>query len=379
MLEQYFLHPEFLWLIPALLPIAIWDGVRRWGGSRMRQVTSVLLRFVLLSAMIVGLAQPQRVFTERNSYVVVVVDGSASIPDNLLDDAFRQASEIAHAPVEGQHTGLILFDSRPNVLVYPGDPWPESFPVQSAEERPQHTNFATAISTAVGLIPDGVSGRVVLMTDGQATEGNLEQALRLAVERGVSVEAVAIESQFADPGVADIALDREAFRPGETISGEVVLTGGGEEATGVVMVRLGTTEVLSAPVTLPAGQETRVPFEYIGEDDVELAPGLQQLRAEWIPDAGVGDARTANNLSQTGVNVLPPTRVLAIGDELEEVESLSEQLRAEEMAVDMVTTGQFAAGDYDFDDYDLVILGNVPVLLPEGETGPRLTEERVHD
>lgn len=375
-MSEWFEQPELLSLGLAFLPIAIWDAARKWGGGRTRQVLSVALRFLLLCAILAGIARPKLTHDEQIGHVLFVVDRSASIPDNLLNNALTRVEELRADLDSNELSGLILFDGEPEVVVYPGNEWER--PQALRAEPVDQTDVGRALHVALALIPEGEVGRVVLLSDARVTHGDMQTALTAARQREIAVTTIPIEPDHADPAITQVSPDRTTIRPGETFTGSVTLRGGPVDSAGRLHLALGAEEILVQEVTLPAGESVSVPFEYAAEDALE--PGLAVLQAEWLPDDPATDAQQANNSLTMGLNVEGPPEVLIVASALEEVENLKDQLEAEEMAVTLVSVADFEASELQFSDFDLLVLGNVPALVPDGEEAtPVLSTERIDE
>lgn len=374
---EFLEHPEVLWIALAFLPFALWDGLRRWSGGRGRQIASVVLRVLLLAAIVTAVGRPRLVYDDEVAHIVFVVDRSASVPDALLDDALARVEAFRSSLPPEEQAGLLLFDVNSEVVVYPGDEW--LTPDTLREEPITETNLGGALQVAMGLIPHGQEGRILLFSDARPTQGDAHRAIRTAQARGVPIITVPIAPEMADPAVTGVDLLRTTINPGETLAGSVALRGGPRDTTGQLRLTLGDETVLEEAVTLVAGETLDVPFEYAPEDSLES--GLARLEAEWVPDDPAADEQAGNNTLSTGINVNAEPRVLILTNNEPEVTNLSDQLASEDMDVTILSVAEFEAGDYDLEDQELVVLGNVPALIPEGDENPvpALSDEHIEE
>jgi len=376
-MAELFERPELLWILLALIPFALWDIARRWGAPRGRQLFSVALRLLMLAAIIVAVARPQLTHTDRVAQVIFVIDRSASVPDALLDRAREQVDSFRETLTADERAGLVLFDAQPSVEVYPGEQW--SWPEALRDDRIDQTNLGMAIQVALGLIPHERAGRIVLLSDARPTQGDASAALASARSRGVAIHTVPIDPGFTDPAVYSIELQSPTVRPGESLAGDVVLRGGPGQLTGQLRVMLGDAVVLDESVVLEPTETLRVPFEH--SPDETLEPGLATLTAELTPNEPELDMRLENNTLTAGVDVAEPPAVLIVADDTAEVSDLGTALEAESMVPTVVATGAYEAGDYELQDFDLVILANVPAIAPEDEEGhvDTISAERIDE
>ncbi len=82
--------PQLLWLLPFMLLIVL---LVAWRGTLAR--TALVLRMMLFTALIVALADPIRPGTSAPPPLLIMVDGSASIPEEQRAAAWQTAQDIA--------------------------------------------------------------------------------------------------------------------------------------------------------------------------------------------------------------------------------------------------------------------------------------------
>jgi Ca-activated chloride channel family protein len=224
-------HPEhFIWL--ALLPVIallVWWAARRrkqvlaqWGeanaGPGRAAATKRLIRNLLWAVALVGiviaLAQPRggtasRVLNRQGSDIVFVLDLSRSMlardvnPDRLQRAIFEM--ERLLEKLKSDRVGLVVFAGTsfmqapltvdyavvrnmmhnldPNEMPYPG------------------SNLSSGLERAIDLVKasPGGSRALVLLTDGEETAGNAEDAARKAGEQHIPIFVLALGTQRGEP------------------------------------------------------------------------------------------------------------------------------------------------------------------------------------
>lgn len=168
------LEPLMLGLV--LLVPTLWI-VRRYTLSDLplgQQVASTLIRTLLLIALALGLSRV--VFTAFESHITTVflVDVSASMPDEALVQAERHIQEVYQKKGEGNEVQIITFAESARVVPIP--PGAEKIPalLRPAEEQERlGTNVQEAMRLAYGLFPQDHIKRVVVISDGNQTDGDL--------------------------------------------------------------------------------------------------------------------------------------------------------------------------------------------------------------
>ncbi|MCB9713308.1 MAG: VWA domain-containing protein [Myxococcales bacterium] len=363
LLHQWFYAPQWLWLIPALLPLLLWDSIRSWGTTRVsRRIVSAVVRLLILAALATALADPRWHRNDRVAHVIMVVDRSASIPDDALAGAMARIDELRAELGEDVRVGLVVFDDDPEVAVFPGDPWTPPDPLRS--EPVEVSDIDEALQLALGLIPADEGGEIVLFSDGRATAGAGSAGLSIAEERGIPVNTVPLYPHRADPAVTAVALDQRDTRPGATVEGHVEIDGAAEASAGTVEIRLGGEVIATQRVEIGAEQTVEVPFSH--QLDSRAEPGTTTVEATFVPDDASTDADPANNQGAATLVVGEPPKVRMIAGSEPDAESLAKALRAERMDVEVVVVEELTKEHADFSGVDLVVLANAPAALGPG-------------
>ncbi|MCX4243110.1 VWA domain-containing protein [Paraliomyxa miuraensis] len=368
LLHRWFYSPQWLWLIPALLPLLAWDTLRTWDGAAHlgRRVAGAFVRFVMLAALAAALADPRWHRNEPVAHVIMVVDRSASIPDDALSSAMGRIDELRRELREDVVVGLVLFDDDPEIAVFPGDAWEVPSPLRG-ESPVEVSDIDEALQLALGLIPADEGGEIVLFSDGRATGGSTAASfgLRAATERGIAVHAIPLAPHRADPAVTAVALTQREVRPGATVEGTVELDGATQATSGTVEVALGDEVILRARVQMPAEQTIEVPFSH--QLPARAEPGTTTVTATFTPDDGAqGDPDPTNNQGVATLVVGEPPKVRMIAGSDADAESLAKALRAERMDVEVVPIEALEPTHAEFSAVDLVVLANAPALAAPG-------------
>ncbi len=218
---------------------------------------------------------------------------------------------------------IVVEDRSPSVAEHGLDVLDRDLPSGAVTHRiGVGSDLGAALREAAGLVPVGGAGRIVLVSDGRATDELGDLPLRVD-----TVEVPTVEGP-ATPGVpSEVA-------PGESL--EVAISGPPDAATlGASPIPVDTSvDDLGQPVL-------RV--------DPELAPGLHELVLSY------GETRRSARL-----HVRDAPRVLLLVPETEASVPLAEALRTEHFEVDVSTPAQARLETPDPANYDLVVLADVP-------------------
>ncbi|HVK78159.1 MAG TPA: VWA domain-containing protein [Kofleriaceae bacterium] len=371
-----FEHPLWLLSIVPALALAVLDARRRWPATRRRRALAVAGRVIVIAALAGAAATPRCTRHHRAAVVVFLIDRSASVGDDALAAAWRQASGLRDRLGAGDRAGAILFDAEAEVAVAPGDAWAPPPSWRGAGRSRDATDLAGAIRLGLGLIPPGAAGHLVVLGDGRDTTSELAAATAAAVARGVPVSVIPSAPVTGDPAVAAIVLDADRVRPGATVAGRVELDAGGVTGRGVLTVRVAGEPALTQDVTL-AGGRTEVRFTHALPP--ARAPGVAAVEAELTLLAGTVDHDRDNDRAATPFVVDAAPRILILDGDDGGTAPLAAALRAEQMDVTIVAAGDDGPAP-DLTDVDLVILSNAPVRggvrggVLDDELGERLVK-----
>jgi Ca-activated chloride channel family protein len=379
-LTHVFQNPQWLWLLLALPPLMVWDAWRKWGAAGLgRRIASGLLRVLMLAAVVGALADPRWHRRDEVAHVVMVVDRSASVPDDVLAQALERADELRASLGDDVRVGLVLFDDDPEVVVVPGQPWVLPDPVRG--EPVEVSDIDEALQLALGLVPAEEGGEIVLFSDGRATgTGPTEQGegLLAAAVRGVPVNTVVLTPDRGDPAITAVILEEREVRPGASVEGKVEVDGSDEAFSGKVVLRMGDKIIAEPRVDLAAGETLQIPFSH--QLDSRAEAGTQKIEAELVPDDPAADEKPANNRGAATLVVGEPPKIRVISGEEHDAKALARALRAERMDVEVVPVGEMTPQHEDLTDVDLVVLANAPAFtFPGGKAmTPQFVEKLTH-
>lgn len=289
------LRPWALAAVPLLaaLAVVLW---RRARTPRLR--ASLLVRTVAILALVLALARP-RLFTRVEDLAVAfVLDVSQSVPREARERA-QQRIAAWFAGLRGRDTaGLVVFGEQPSIEVpftaagATGDA-AVAVRLDGIESRvaPAQSDLARALRFAEGAFPRGRAKRIVLLSDGNSTRGDLDAAARALAAAGVRLDVVPLTYRYEEEVVADGLHGPAGARLDEPV-----------QLRGVVTARAATdAEVVLLQDGEPAAAET-----------VRLDPGTNVLRWNVVPRAAgfrqyemvvrpARDGNPANNVARAGL------------------------------------------------------------------------------
>lgn len=355
--------PWFLTLLPVVLGLAVWIARRNLSGlSTTARKIAVAVRLLLLLMIVLVLAEPHTRKTARDVSVTAVVDASRSIPTPLLA---RMDAYIAEAAEEGKRPG-----DRLGVITVARDARVQDLPrkeVRGVDRRDlgplDGTNIASAVRLAMAVMPKDAANRLVLMTDGNETEGSLLQAAEAARAAGVPIDVLPVTYEHESEVIVERMVTPATARLGETVAVKVVLTATAR-VSGLLSIMQNGTKLdldpsspdLSMPVDLEPGVNVKmVPLVLAGAGPQEFEAIFEPLSDD---PTRPGDAIRENNRALSVTFVSGRGRVLLVTSEPRESGPMLEALNAARIDAHAVGPEQFPGSLTELNGYDAVVLVN---------------------
>ena len=192
------------------------------GLSKARTVMSLLVRLSLVGLFVILIAEPRAVRTRDVLSVVYVVDISDSV-DQSTDRALEFVAKTVNEKPEEDEAGLIVFGRDAAVELPPRISFPFENVVNSRIQR-DATNLEQALALAAAMLPEENRGRIVLVSDGTETAGNLRDIVDDLKSRGIGVDVLPIGYEY-DKEVYLERLDLPSFvKVGENYKASIVLS-----------------------------------------------------------------------------------------------------------------------------------------------------------
>ena len=170
-------NPEFAWLL-GVIPVLLLIRVHTLSDLPiLQQLLGVLFRSAAVVAVVLALVNIQKVEHEPiRTATVYAVDVSESVPDAMLDKA-RERIEQTWRAKKANVVRLVVFASRAQEIPLPEfkkDAVFPRLPRLTESDTEKGTDVQGALRLALALFPDDHLRRMVLMTDGLETQGDLE-------------------------------------------------------------------------------------------------------------------------------------------------------------------------------------------------------------
>jgi Ca-activated chloride channel family protein len=348
MMPIAFTDPPWLWLALPGVAIVIfgWLAASRT-LPRGRRIASLVIRLTLVAALVASLAGARLALPSDRLSVVFLLDASASMLDSTREELLEYARDAVAEMPEDDVAGVVVFGANALVDRLPSEldelQRPASQPVVAA------TDIAAAVRLGTAIFPAGTQQRMVLLSDGNDTSGQAEQAILAAAGRGVRLDVVTPEDLSQVEALVDGIDAPPGARVGETIDLTVNVRSTTETAATLRLLADGAT-VGTRELDLEPGTTT-VTFSVTADE-----PGFHVFRAVLEPE---DDHFAENNAADAYVLVTGEPQVLVATDDPARAADFIESLTEARLSVTVVPSGGVPSSLATLAGYDAVVLDNV--------------------
>jgi Mg-chelatase subunit ChlD len=347
------LDARWLWLLWALplLPLLSWGSLADLPLAR--RVLSLTARALLCGLLLLALSRPSQTYDATRIGAVLLFDTSASVSDADLEVSRTFARDALAA--RGEHAlELVAFAGRPRRLSEDTNDGGATAVTRLEGDSGLETDLQAAVQLGYGLLTDGALRRIVLVSDGRQTRGDLGSEAERAARLGVRIDHVVLD-HGRPREVSVTALEvPDGLRVGEPFELRARLFA--TEATDA-RLRLYQDGVLTnlqgiRDVALPPG-----PSEHVFRSVVRTS-GEVSYRVEVVAEGG---DRFADNNAVSAVAVVPGRpRVLVVDSEPGHLDALGQALSAQDFEVEIRTASAMPRSLSELARNDFVIVSDVP-------------------
>ncbi len=345
------------WFFGALLGLPILWVVQKFTLSdlpRWQRWINIGLRASLIVALVGALVQVVLTSFESRVATVFLVDTSASIPEEVLDESVEVINEALAAKGERDEVKVLAFARQPYQVPLNEEGALERLPRPDDEDDRLGSDIAAALRMSYGMFPQDHLKRVVVISDGNSTDGDFIAEAYRAEAYGIRLfnEEIPFESP---PEV----LVRGVDVPNQLKVGEPF----------VFTARVFSTSKTEATLTLWQNEfkdgTKRVALEP-GMNEVQFEtevydPGFREFKVNLTAPDEV-DTFAPNNTFVYSANVRGKPRILYLEGEMRTRHYLQRALRDENFEVE--TRGPFGVPTSleELEGFDLVLMSDVAAL-----------------
>lgn len=316
----------FLLLALALLIVEWILYVRQ---MRYRGKFYLLVRGVVFLCVILALFGIKIHLGSSRMATIFVVDLSSSNEEHIKESEKYLQETIAKMP-SGNAYGIVTFGK--NALVEQFLTGEDYYGGLLTLPEKTATNFEDAISKALTLIPTDCSGRLVLLTDGKETRGDIyHMGQALLASQAEFLTLIYEDEETPDAYIDNVALP-SYLHPGDKYS-ITVLVESNYDTDAVIALYNGSTQAASNGVHLNRGSNR---FVFSSQVDADAGSGaMENLRVQVQAE---GDTCPENDVFSAYSVVESPPRILLVSGRGTNVSEFSSVLNAAGCDYSVVST-----------------------------------------
>jgi hypothetical protein len=190
----YFAQPW--WLLAGLIVIpAVWLARRNLAAlGRVRRVGATVLRCLVLLLLVLLLARPMLVRKSRSATVVAVVDRSQSIPDGLAEAGLDYLERAAGSRSGADQLAVVDVAETASISKLPSTD--TTVRRRNTTLRGQQSRLADGVEMAMAIAPPDTATRILLLSEGNETEGDLKEAAATAAANKIPVDVLPLRYRY---------------------------------------------------------------------------------------------------------------------------------------------------------------------------------------
>ena len=341
-----------VWLLALLVvvpAVAIALRMTLVDQPRIQLILSAITRACVMLLLVLALTQALWSTSAREVAVVLLADASDSVPEDAVEQTIALWESLQEARGAGDALGLVRFGREPVTAVAIGSSaaLPEELPTPSSVDA---TGTGAALRRAMEMMPGNKVPRIVLLGDGNDTEGEAESTARRMAAAGIPIFTVPYEAPARPEVLLRDLVVPQTVAPGEPFRISCVAE---------------STHAVNARFTL-----FRDGFR-AGEQEIPLEPGANTIvfdepRAQDGPTryelrvAAEQDTFADNNVSQGIVYAAGEPRILILESDAREARHLARALEAEQIRTEVRDGRGMPSTLEELASFDAVIYADVP-------------------
>ena len=348
------------WLVAGLVVIPMIVLARRNLAMLgvTRRTAAIVLRTIVVVVLVLLLARPMLVRKSLRTTVIAVVDRSQSIPAQRSEAALDFLSQAVKSRSGDDQLAVVDVAEAASISKLPSTD--TQIRRRNTTLTGQQTRLASGIEMAMAIAPPDTATRIVILSEGNETEGDLKEAARTAAANRIPIDVVPLEYRYGSEVLFKRLAAPPHSRSGQTISLRFILNSTAN-VTGKLLLTLN-----DKPVDLvPDSPEVAVPVELKEGTNVKTISipvgtrGMHKFEALFIPDGAQQDQIAENNRASAMTYVAGPGHVLVVDADNTSSQALMRALQATDMEVRYSPAADLPSDLAMLLDTDAIVLANV--------------------
>ncbi len=347
-------YPVILLLIPVIIAVIIATSRSLRIGNKVRKFFITGIRITLFSLIICAMADISVNVSSKNTGTVFLIDVSESFAANKEEAVQMVQNALAELP-KGNRAAVVAFGADARVEQFMTDAsmftGVETMPVVTS------TNIEKAVRAGMALFDDDEAKRIVLVTDGNQNEGQLDKMSAVLLAENVEVNVlkkdlkISNEAYISDLSVPEKIQAGDKFRVQVEVESTV-------KTNAILQLYTGGRLSKQENVVLQEGSNSFI-FQ-----DTRKKEGFAEYKAVIIPDK---DTISLNNEYQAFTEAGGAEKVLLIEGVRNEAKEFKKLLYSSNVIYEVVNPGSAPAKLEAMNKYKCIIMENTSAdSLPAG-------------
>ncbi|MFP3916915.1 VWA domain-containing protein [Lysinibacillus telephonicus] len=356
-------YPLALLLLIPSIAYLIWTWWHHRSQLKKNQLVVFVIRICAVVLLVFAIASPYLLLPVKEEQVVFLIDRSASV-EGTEEQTVAFIEESLKAKKDSHLVGIYSFASNLQTESILSDKL-EHVPSLSEITGESATNIAQALQLATGIVDREKATRIVLLTDGLETKGDVSEQLTKMTGSNVSIDIVELSKDVeADISIQSFTTPQVAFAgEQQQLVTEIEAT---TAAQGELYLYENDQLIHQETVQLEEGSNVFT-YPHIGN-----AEGLVKYEALVQTD---NDAIIENNKLTSITMVQSSPRLLIVSDN-EKGSPISAALGPNAIAHDVIGPSELPSSLSSYLHYNAIIFDNIPGHLV-GEEKMGIIEQAV--
>ncbi|MDP7005432.1 MAG: hypothetical protein QF718_04405 [Phycisphaerales bacterium] len=354
-------RPGWLVLLVLLIPVIFlaWSGISR-RGSNGRAIASTVTRCIIVILLSVAISRPVWNKSGRGVSLVTILDRSHSIPRQLQSEAVRVLGEWTSPERRSTDDRLAVISTGRDSVIGSMPDHLTVFEPPLNDPVAEATNLYKGVQLALAILPRDTSSRILLVSDGNETDGQVLAAADLAKASGVPIDVLPMKYEHDNEVMIEKIIAPSQLRKGQLVPVRIILRSIGKSTGTLHLLRNGDEIDLSPDVKdsgLPLSLESGV--NAVVFDIPVNVGGPQKFEAMWVPNDST-DTISANNTGVYVSFVAQSGRVMLVTQDPSTSSHLCDILVSSGLQVEVISPQEIPRDSIGFSSIDAVILVDVP-------------------
>ena len=354
-------RPGWLVLLVLLVPVIVfaWRGLTR-KGARGRAIASTVSRCMIVILLAVAISRPVWNETGKGVTVIALVDRSQSVPKQIQNQVVKTLKDWTSAERRGTDDRLAVISFGKQVAIGSMPDHLTVFEPAPNEPDSSATNISKGVQMAVALLPKDTASRILVVSDGNETEGQVLSVAAQAKASGIPIDVLPLLYDHKNEVMIEKVIAPSQARNGQSVPVRIIVRSVGESSGALHLLQNGIELDISpnivgsgVPMSLQAGVNA-IMF------DIPIQQGgPQKFEAMWVPTSGT-DTISSNNTGIAVTFVSQGGSVLLVTQNQQNVNHFVSILRSAGLSIEVRSPEGMPRDSIEYSSFDAVILEDIP-------------------